>query len=345
VGISFYTLQAISYSVDVYRGAASPARSFGDFACFVALFPQLLAGPILRYHTVAEQLTGRRHTVERFASGILIFCLGMGKKVLLANPMGEAADAAFGVGTPRMGDAWFGVAAYAFQIYFDFCGYSDMAVGLGRMLGFEFPKNFDAPYRSRSVTEFWRRWHLSLSTFLRDYLYVPMGGNRRGAARTYWHLGIVMVLGGLWHGAEWTFVCWGAFHGTWLVLERWRGKCALWAGAPWSVGVLCTFLLVSVGWVLFRAENLAAAFAYYGGMFGWGAGTAAEGLLGAELYTLRNWLLMGICALLVFQPLQAHDWAVSELTWGRVAVAVLLLVMALATLWIQGRNPFLYFQF
>jgi alginate O-acetyltransferase complex protein AlgI len=345
IGISFYTFQAISYTVDVYRGDAAPARSFGDFACFVALFPQLIAGPILRYHTVARQFEMRRHTVERFAAGVLIFSLGFAKKVLLANPMGEAADVAFGVESPRLTDAWFGVTAYAFQIYFDFCGYSDMAVGLGRMFGFEFMKNFDAPYRSESLTEVWRRWHRSLSCFLRDYLYIPLGGNRLGTSRTYCNLGLVMLLGGLWHGAKWTFVLWGVYHGALLALERWRGKSSLWAIAPRPVRVICTFVMMLLGWVLFRSDNLEAASAYYAAMFGFGAGSGPEGLMAAELYTPIHWLVLGVCALLVFQPLQAHDWAEGELTWGRVAVAVPLLALALVTMFNQAFSPFLYFQF
>ena len=214
VGISFYTFQALSYSVDVYRGDAPPARSLSDFACFIALFPQLIAGPIIRYHTVATQLIRRSHTWERFGSGATLFVLGFAKKILLANPLGRVADTAFAAESLTAFDAWFGVIAYAFQIYFDFSGYSDMAVGLGRLVGFEFIKNFNAPYRAESITDFWRRWHISLSTFLRDYLYIPLGGNRHGPGRTYVNLTIVMLLGGLWHGANWTFVIWGAYHGS-----------------------------------------------------------------------------------------------------------------------------------
>ena len=208
MGISFYTFQAISYSVDVYRRTTPPARSLLDFATYIALFPQLIAGPIVRYHTIAQQLVGRTHSWDKCATGAALFILGFSKKVLLANPLGEVADTAFGATTLTAGDAWLGVAAYALQIYFDFCGYSDMAVGLGRMIGFEFLKNFDAPYRSDSITDFWRRWHISLSTFLRDYLYIPLGGNRKGTWRMYGNLAIVMLLGGLWHGANWTFLAW-----------------------------------------------------------------------------------------------------------------------------------------
>ena len=224
VGISFYTFQALSYSVDVYRGDAPPARSIGDFACYIALFPQLIAGPIIRYHTIANQLVSRSLSCERFASGAALFVVGFSKKTLLANPIGRVADATFNAESLLAIDAWFGVVAYAFQIYFDFSAYSDMAVGLGRMFGFDFMKNFNAPYHADSITDFWRRWHISLSTFLRDYLYIPLGGNRRGPRRTYVNLALVMLLGGLWHGANWTFIVWGAYHGLFLVCERWLGK-------------------------------------------------------------------------------------------------------------------------
>lgn len=202
VGISFYIFQSMTYSIDLYRGQSPPARSFFDFACFVSLFPQLIAGPIVRYNTIAGQLVQRTHALDKFASGVALFILGFAKKILLANMVGSIADSVFNAQTPYVLDAWFGITAYAFQIYFDFSAYSDMAIGLGRMLGFEFPRNFNAPYLSASITEFWRRWHISLSTFLRDYLYVPLGGNRKGPRRTYLNLAIVMLLGGLWHGAN-----------------------------------------------------------------------------------------------------------------------------------------------
>jgi alginate O-acetyltransferase complex protein AlgI len=206
LGISFYTFQSMSYSIDVYRGHARAIRNAVDFACYVSLFPQLVAGPIIRFSEVADQLRERRHTLEKFARGVAMFSLGMGKKVLLANPCGKVADMAFDAGSVVAVDAWYGVLAYAFQIYFDFSGYSDMAIGLGLMLGFTFPKNFDSPYRAESITDFWRRWHISLSSWLRDYLYIPLGGNRRGPWRTYANLAAVMLLGGLWHGAAWNFV-------------------------------------------------------------------------------------------------------------------------------------------
>src|SRR3954463_16163055 len=213
VGISFYTFKAMSYVIDVYRGEARPMRRFVDYMCFEAFFPDLVAGPIIRYAAMEEQMRLRQHTVEKFARGVAYFAFGMAKKLLIANPMGHIADTAFAAGPLHWYDAWFGLFGYAFQIYFDFSGYSDMAVGLALMLGFVLIQNFDSPYQATSITDFWRRWHISLSTWLRDYLYIPLGGNRRGPLRTYGNLAVVMLFGGLWHGASWNFVIWGAIHG------------------------------------------------------------------------------------------------------------------------------------
>src|SRR3954469_17642817 len=268
IGISFYTFHALSYSIDVYRGTAPPVRSFADFACYIALFPQLVAGPIIRYNTVSDQLVSRGHSWEKFSSGVALFILGFAKKILLANPMGRVADAAFDAQSLSTPDAWFGAVAYALQIYFDFSGYSDMAVGLGRMIGFEFMKNFDSPYHADSITDFWRRWHISLSTFLRDYLYIPLGGNRKGPIRTYVNLIVVMLLGGLWHGANWTFVAWGAYHGGLLAFERFQGKQSVYHRLPRPFRVATTLVLVLFSWVLFRSASLPHALDYLGVMLG-----------------------------------------------------------------------------
>lgn len=345
VGISFYTFHSLTYVIDLYRGDATPAKSFSDFTAFVALFPDLVAGPIIRYKTLAAQLAHRDHTVSRFASGVEIFILGFAKKILLANVVGRVADTVFAAESPGMFDAWFGISAYAFQIYFDFCGYSDMAVGLGRMLGFEFLKNFDAPYRSRSITEFWQRWHISLSSVLRDYLYFPLGGNRLGPRRTYINLAIVMLLGGLWHGAKWNFVVWGAVHGGWLAFERWRGKTSAWDRLAPGLRMSATFVVVLLTWVLFRADNLTLASRYFGAMFGIIPGNPQSMLLGAALYTPLSLLAMAVGAVLVFQPRQAHDWVQQPLTWGRVSWLLPLFLIAVATMYAQAFNPFLYFQF
>jgi alginate O-acetyltransferase complex protein AlgI len=344
VGISFYTFQALSYSVDVYRGDAPPARSLADFACFIALFPQLIAGPIIRYHTVATQLVRRSHTWERFGSGATLFVLGFAKKILLANPLGRVADTAFAAESLTALDAWFGVTAYAFQIYFDFSGYSDMAVGLGRLFGFEFIKNFNAPYRAENLTDFWRRWHISLSTFLRDYLYIPLGGNRRGPARTYVNLTLVMLLGGLWHGANWTFVVWGAYHGIWLSLERALGRQSLYQRLPSPLRVGLTFVLILFSWVLFRAENLTEAVRYFGLMFGAGELDVGKYLVAGLLYTRGNLVLLVLAAVLVVSPWQAHDWSES-ITWPKALLVGPAFALALMAMFAQAFNPFLYFQF
>jgi alginate O-acetyltransferase complex protein AlgI len=345
IGISFYTFHSLTYIIDLYRGHASPAKSFPDFSCFVALFPDLVAGPIIRYKTLAEQLAWREHTVPRFASGVALFILGFAKKILLANPAGHVADAVFNAAAPGALDAWWGVAAYAFQIYFDFCGYSDMAVGLGRMLGFEYLKNFDAPYLAQSITEVWRRWHISLSSVLRDYLYYPLGGNRKGPTRTYVNLAVVMWLGGLWHGAKWNFLVWGAYHGLLLGYERWRGKQSLYSRLPVPCRIAVTFVLMLFSWVLFRAEDLSAAGRYFGAMFGLVPAGDTALLLAADIYAPLHLLVMGICAGLVFQPVQAHEWAKLPQTWPRLLLLVPLFVLSLLVMFSQAFNPFLYFQF
>ena len=346
VGISFYTFQSMSYSIDLYRGHAVPAKSFGDFACYVSLFPQLVAGPIVRYGSVADQLQNRPHTVEGFALGLSRFSLGFAKKIFLANPMGGIADAAFAAGDGSLGcvAAWFGVAAYAFQIYFDFSAYSDMAIGLGRMFGFRFPENFDSPYKSKSITEFWRRWHISLSSFLRDYLYIPLGGNRLSDGRTYVNLMTVMVIGGLWHGASWNFVLWGTIHGGWLALERLMGKDSFYAKAPTFLRTTITFVIVLIAWVFFRAEDFTVASRYLSAMFGGGGDAATAPLLSATLFTPYRLLTFGISALAAFF-LPNTQKILGILTPVKLFGSIALLVASLAVLFWQGFNPFLYFQF
>jgi alginate O-acetyltransferase complex protein AlgI len=345
IGISFYTFHSLTYIIDLYRGHATPAKSFSNFSCFVALFPDLVAGPIIRYKTLAEQLAFREHTVSRFSSGVALFIIGFAKKTLLANPCGHVADAVFNAANPYALDAWFGVLAYAFQIYFDFCGYSDMAVGLGRMLGFEYLKNFDAPYLSVNITDVWRRWHISLSSVLRDYLYYPLGGNRKGPVRTYYNLAVVMLLGGLWHGAKWNFIVWGAYHGFLLCYERWLGKKNLYSHMPRPLSIGITFVLMLFSWVLFRADNLTAALHYFGAMFGMHAGSGTAALLAADIYTPLSLLVIGLSAILVFQPVQAHDWSHQPQTWFRFSWLTPLFVFSLMVMFSQSFNPFLYFQF
>ena len=344
LGISFYTFQSMSYTIDVYRGHARPLGSFVDFACYVSLFPQLVAGPIIRFSEVADQLRSRRHTWAKFARGVSFFSLGMAKKVLLANPCGKVADTAFEAASLVALDAWYGAVAYAFQIYFDFSGYSDMAIGLGLMLGFVFPKNFDSPYLAESITEFWRRWHMSLSSWLRDYLYLPLGGNRRGRRRTYVNLAVVMLLGGLWHGAAWNFVVWGGLHGLLLAAERMRGKAGLFGALPRAGRVAGTFGLVLVSWVFFRAADLGLALDYLAAMAGFGGGAPAAGLVGGVVYRPYYLLTLAVAAVVAFGAPQSWDWTRRLPAW-KVLVCLGLLWASLSALATQSFNPFIYFIF
>ncbi len=344
LGISFYTFQSMSYAIDVWRGHARPMKSFVDFACFVSMFPQLVAGPIVRFSEVAEQLRERRHTLARAARGVAFLAVGLAKKVLLANPCGKLADTVFDAAGATVLDAWTGLVAYSFQIYFDFSGYSDMAIGLGLLFGFVFPKNFDSPYRATSITDFWRRWHLSLSTFLRDYLYVPLGGNRRGGARTYANLAIVMLLGGLWHGASWNFVLWGGIHGALLAGERAIGVERLWGRLPAALRTACVFLLVSLAWVPFRAADFAATADYFARLLGLAAVPAEAALLAGLLHTPYLLVSLGAAALVVWAGAPSWTWT-RELTPLRSAIAALLLALAVAALATQKFNPFIYFIF
>jgi alginate O-acetyltransferase complex protein AlgI len=344
VGISFYTFQSMSYCIDVYRGHARPMTNLLDFCCFEALFPQLVAGPIVRYADIADQMRHRTHTAEKFARGIAFFACGLAKKILIANPMGHMADAAFNADTRTILDAWAGLFAYAFQIYFDFSGYSDMAVGLGLMFGFLFIQNFNAPYRADSITDFWRRWHISLSTWLRDYLYIPLGGNRFGAARTYLNLMVVMLLGGFWHGASWNFIIWGGIHGGMLAFERAQGKDSPYRRLPHPVRVGITFLIVCLAWVFFKAETLPQAVNYLGSLFGLVPTSAAALLLPGVMYSPYHLLFFGIAGLLVWTAPQTWTFT-RELSPVRAAACMLLLVLSILFMWTQTENPFLYFQF
>ncbi|MCE9611440.1 MAG: hypothetical protein K8R23_14685 [Chthoniobacter sp.] len=343
LGISFYTFQSLSYTIDVYRGDAKAMKHFGDFACFVSMFPHLVAGPILQFSFLAEQLEHRRLTLDKFARGVAMFSLGLGKKVLLANPCGKIADTVFDAGSAQVLDAWYGLGAYAFQIYFDFSGYSDMAIGLGLMLGFIFAKNFDSPYKSESLTEFWRRWHISLSSWLRDYLYVPLGGSRRGEARTYINLILVMLLGGLWHGASFNFIIWGGIHGGWLALERMMGKRSIYAALPGVARTGITFAVVCLAWVFFRTTDLASAGRFLGNLFGAGNGPAAGLLMGliGKPYYLLGFAVAAACVWVMPQ-----SWDITRrLTWPKVAWVCGVLVAALSQLFAQSYNPFIYFIF
>ncbi len=344
LGISFYTFQSMSYSIDVYRGDARAIRNFTDFSCYVAMFPQLVAGPIIRFQEVDNQLTRRHHSTEKFARGVTFVAFGLGKKVLLANPCGKVADMVFNAGAVETFDAWYGVVAYAFQIYFDFSGYSDMAIGLGLMLGFVFPKNFDSPYRARSITDLWRRWHLSLSTWLRDYLYIPLGGNRKGEARTYLNLAAVMLLGGLWHGASWNFVIWGGIHGAMLAAERAMGKKSFYARLPGVVKVAITFVIVLFTWVFFRAPDLPTALSYCATMLGFGPSQAGAGLVAGVIYQPYYIVTVLAAGTIVWALPQTWDFT-RRVTWPKVAATLGVLLIAITALTTQTFNPFIYFIF
>jgi alginate O-acetyltransferase complex protein AlgI len=344
VGISFYTFKAMSYAIDVYRGDARPMRRFTDYLCFEAFFPDLVAGPIIRYAALEEQMRVRQHTLDKFARGVAFFALGMAKKILLANPMGHIADTAFAAGALHSHDAWFGLFGYALQIYFDFSGYSDMACGLALMMGFVLIQNFDSPYKADSITDFWRRWHISLSTWLRDYLYIPLGGNRRGEARTYVNLALVMLLGGLWHGASWNFVLWGALHGGMLAFERAQGKDSFYRRMPRPARVALTFFIVCLSWVFFRAKTLSQAVVYLRSLFGLAALTPAANALAGALYTRYHVAMFLLGAVVVWGA--PNTWAfTTRLSRPRALGALGLLALSILVMWAQTINPFLYFQF
>jgi alginate O-acetyltransferase complex protein AlgI len=344
VGISFYTFKSMSYAIDVYSGDARPMTRFVDFCCFEAFFPDLVAGPIVRFGAIEQQMRQRSHTAEKFARGVAFFSLGMAKKILVANPLAQVADTAFAAGGLHWYDASYGIAAYAFQIYFDFSGYSDMASGLALMMGFVLIQNFDSPYRADSITDFWRRWHISLSTWLRDYLYIPLGGNRRGNVRTYINLMLVMLIGGLWHGASWNFVCWGAIHGGMLALERFQGKNSPYRRLPRPLRVSITFAIVCITWVFFRARTLPQALTYIACLFGTSRVPAGSNAVVVGMYTPYHMLTFLLAALLVWQA--PNSWAFSHrITPARAWFLGALGALSVCFMWTQSENPFIYFQF
>jgi alginate O-acetyltransferase complex protein AlgI len=344
LGISFYTFQSMSYAIDVYRGDAKAIRNIVDYFCYVAMFPQLVAGPIIRFQDVADQLESRRHTMEKFARGVAFIGLGMAKKILLANPCGKVADLAFDSGSVGFFDSWYGAAAYAFQIYFDFSGYSDMAIGLGLMTGFVFAKNFDSPYLSQSITEFWRRWHLSLSTWLRDNLYFPLGGNRKGEARTYLNLAAVMLLGGLWHGASWNFLIWGGIQGGMLGVERLQGKQSFYRSLPRPVKIALTFAIVLFAWVFFRAADLPRAWVYLQSMLGLAAAQSGAGLLSGVIYQPYYLLTFVAAGIIVWAAPQTWDFT-RRMSWAKVGLVLGAMGLSVLALTTQSYNPFIYFIF
>jgi len=358
LGISFFTFQAMSYLIDVYRGDAPPERRFKTVALYIAMFPQLVAGPIVRFSQVCRELHSRHHHPDNVAKGFRIFILGLASKALIANTVAVPADAIFGLTAGQMGPglAWLGLLCYTLQIYFDFAGYSWMAIGLGLMLGFRFPKNFDLPYSSLSITDFWRRWHISLSTFFRDYLYIPLGGNRASATRTYLNLVIVFLLCGLWHGAKWTFVLWGVYHGLFLVAER-IGKVRS-SARFWPLQRLYAIGIVMGGWVLFRSESLNHALLYFQSLAGRFASlpaerTALEFLSPTVILALTIGLLVsGFLRRPKEDGRQRHGEQPEKagksefpFPWLQPIALALLLLLSMCAIASGTYNPFIYFNF
>lgn len=357
IGISFFVFHAISYIVDVWRNDTPPTRNLFDFAAFITLFPHLIAGPVLRYKDLAWQFTNRKHSMDLFSEGAYRFMSGFAKKVLIADTVAPLADAAFALENPTMLDSWLGIAAYTIQLYFDFAGYSEMAVGLALMMGFRFIENFNAPYISRSITEFWRRWHISLSTWLRDYLYIPLGGNRKGTVRTYVNLFLTMLLGGLWHGANWTFILWGAWHGVILAIERFFGvdPDAPAGRTRRAVTMTATLIAVMIGWVLFRAHDLSAAADFYAGMLG----SNGFGISDNYVWQIKGVSLLALAGgiALVFtqprfndkrEPVQLSKGSIAMKTTPSILFQIIvgaLFLAAVTRLIAMSYSPFLYFQF
>ena len=361
IGISFFTFHAISYVIDVSRRDATAQKSPVHAALYLLLFPQLIAGPIIRYRDIAGQLARRVVSIDDFAEGVKRFVIGLGKKVLIANIVGGPADKMFALPAAELSTAhaWLGLVCYTLQIYFDFSGYSDMAIGLGRMFGFHFPENFRWPYVATSVTAFWRRWHISLSTWFRDYLYIPLGGNRVGPARRYLNLVSVFFLCGLWHGASWNFVIWGLWHGTFLVIERLaagirnpqsaiRTDRGVFAWPIWPH--VYTLLIVMIGWGFFRAETLAGAVAFLASLAGLNAAVVPTPYSVAWYLTPELWLALAAGALGSAPWLPAVAARIDErrspgLALLNTAALMAVLVLSIMNLAASTYNPFIYFRF
>lgn len=352
IGISFYTFESLTYVLDVYRGIHKPLKNFWHYQTYILLFPKLIAGPIVRYHEIADQITNREknYTSSIKLSGFLIFCIGLAKKTIIANTLGIQADAVFKLPPEQIDTiaAWVGALAYSFQIYFDFSGYSDMAIGLGKMMGFKFPENFNNPYTSKSITEFWRRWHMTLGTWMKNYLYIPLGGNQVNNFKLYRNLIFVFLISGLWHGASWNFILWGAYHGLFLVLERlflikFYKKIGNWFSLP------LTFIIVITGWVLFRNENINQGFYIIKQLYSF---QFFDGK-----FTLNNdFLFMASLALLFsfftitkttrsFQEKVYGEQFSKSSQWLAVSASIILFYISLSFISALDFNPFIYFRF
>jgi alginate O-acetyltransferase complex protein AlgI len=350
IGISFYTFQTITYAVDVYRREHDPLQKLSDYLLYILSFPQMIAGPIVRYGTVAKAITDRQETIDDKLLGFYRFSIGLAKKVLIANYLGKQADIIFesDISGLHSTQAWIGILAYTFQIYFDFAGYSDMAIGMGRMIGFKFPENFDNPYTSRSITEFWRRWHITLGNFMRDYLYIPLGGNKnKWKYRVYVNLTLVFLISGFWHGASWNFILWGVFHGLFLVLDRLFLK-ELLSRMGALPSVILTFFTVMMGWVLFRIENTNEALTFFGKLFAFdwvNYETDPQFILPLFLAIIFSFFtLFGFGRTVgnyFYQKERFTPWEHAILTLG----LGFLFYIAVSVVISSGFNPFIYYRF
>lgn len=351
IGISFFTFQKISYSVDIYRKTAPPLKSLRDYALYIMLFPQLIAGPIVRYNEIADQLNNRKFSdYNDRIYGIYRFAIGLAKKVIIANVLGGKADLIFSLEPSDLNAsiAWLGIVCYTFQIYFDFSGYSDMAIGLGRFMGFKFPENFNSPYIAQSISEFWKRWHITLGSWMRDYLYIPLGGNRVSSnARLYVNLWVVFLISGFWHGASWNFVLWGAYHGMFLIFDRlFLNRLTKPIGKLGRIAL--TFFVVMFGWVLFRAEDLAQASNYYSAMFSFEFSNVYL-FVSAKFYRVLS-MAIALSFLLYFDRITiGYDRFVDSIGFSnqliKSFVGVFLIVVSVANIAGSGFNPFIYFRF
>ena len=351
IGISFYTFQAISYAVDVYRGDTPVQKDIFKLALFICLFPQLIAGPIVKYNDIAAQIDERETSLDKIVGGVRRFIMGLAKKVLIANMMGSVADKVFSQApdTLQTWVLWMGAVTYSLQLFFDFSGYSDMAIGLGKIFGFDIKENFNYPYISKSITEFWRRWHISLSSWFRNYLYIPLGGNRRGKGRTYLNLFIVFLCTGFWHGAAWNFIFWGIWHGIFIVAERLTGLNKQEDSRWWCNALkhLYTILVFVVGWVMFRADNMDYAREFICGMFGAGGHGEALYELGyyADLPEMMAFVAAILCSVPLFRNFLHMDgrkkvYRIAVNTW-----LLVLLALSITSIAVSTYNPFIYFRF
>ncbi len=353
IGISFFTFQSISYVVDVYRGHGKVLKNPLDVGLYISFFPQLIAGPIVRYETIANEIHHRKETEEDFASGIVRFIIGLSKKVLLSNQFALIADKAYALessGTLSVGLAWLGAISYMLQIYYDFGGYSDMAIGLGKMFGFHFNENFNYPYIAKSVSDFWRRWHISLGTWFRDYVYIPLGGSRVGKVKLFRNLFVVWLLTGIWHGANWTFIVWGIYFGLLLMLEKFTGL-DKWLTKSKVIGHVYTLLIVLISWVFFRADSLGSAISYLKYMFGIGDMPVSSPL--TTLYFKENLsiFIIGILAALPFSTWMKRWYAMKSKKVQKAMKGLAMLILAIlfftaVSYLVKGTyNPFIYFNF